>query len=136
MKYIYILPILGLIFFGCTSQNTKKKIIEKTEKKTQIKKVKNTQTISLNDINLTFKNNKLIYPKNKTVLLFEDNSTASKMQEIILKKLNTKFKKTDNPFLKEFFHIKTFPTIVVLENNKTIKYENFVPYQILKAEGF
>jgi hypothetical protein len=78
----------------------------------------------------------LIYPKEKTVLLFEDNSTKSNMQKIVLDKLKVKYIATDNPYLKNYFKIKTIPTIIVLDKNKTIKYENFVPYEILKAEGF
>jgi hypothetical protein len=93
-------------------------------------------TINLNDTNLTFKKDKLIYPNKRVVILFEDNSSISKAQEMVLDKLNVKYSKTQNQFLKEYFQIKTIPTIIVLDKNKTIKYENFVPYEILKAEGF
>ncbi|WP_457560731.1 hypothetical protein [Caminibacter sp.] len=142
MKYIYILPIFLILFLGCSHQNKKEKInneVNSTVKQSKLKRgERETQEIiiRLSDINLTFNNNTLIYPKQKTVILFDDNSTLSQMQEIVLNKLNVKYVKTDNPYLKNYFKIKKIPTIVVLDKNKTIKYENFVPYEILKAEGF
>jgi len=145
MNIKYILPIFIVLFLGCNSQ-TQKSIkennsskINKTEKNVdKYRGERETQKIiiELNDINLTFDKNKLIYPKEKTVLLFEDNSTKSNMQKIVLDKLKVKYIATDNPYLKNYFKIKTIPTIIVLDKNKTIKYENFVPYEILKAEGF
>ena len=39
-------------------------------------------------------------------------------------------------YLKNYFHINTYPTIIILDKNKTIRYENFVPYEILKEERF
>ena len=143
----YILPIFILLFLtGCNNKTKQHNINETNETKT-IEKNKTGEInrgeretqeiiITLNDINLTFNKNKLIYPKNKTVILFEDNSTISKTQELVLNKLKIKYVKTDNPFLKKYFNIKIIPTIIVLDKNKTVKYENFVPYEILKAEGF
>jgi len=137
MKYIFFLILI--LFIGCQS-NTKK-----TEKKennisinNNIQKKENQNLIIIKDGNLSFKflNNKLLYPKNKTILLFKDNSFYSKEEERILKRLNLKFFISNNEYLKKYFNITIYPTIVVLDKNKTIKYENFTPYEILKAEGF
>jgi len=137
----YILPII-LLFIGCfenkkppqTSNNQTKtpniKTINKKPKNPDI------EIIMLEDFNLSFKKNSLIYPKKTIFLLFDDNSTKCKMQENVLKRLNIKYKKTNNPYLKNYFSITTYPTIVVLDKNKTVKYENFVPYEILKEERF
>ena len=58
------------------------------------------------------------------------------MQENVLKEMNVTYKKTNNEYLKNYFHINTYPTIIILDKNKTIRYENFVPYEILKEERF
>ncbi len=140
----YILPIfIALFIVGCNN-NTSKKINNKenlennTSKNFEKRGERETQeiVIRLNDINLTFVNKTLIYPKKKIILLFDNNSTMCISQEAVLEKLNKKFIKTDNPFLANYFKIKKYPTIVVLDINKTVKYENFVPYEILKTEGF
>ena len=120
---------------GKTAENnnsTVKKEVNKTVKKPKVK----IKTVNIGDLNLTFKNGKLLYPPEKTVILFENNNTYSKIQEMVLDKLNVKYYKTGSEFLQNYFNINTYPTIVVLENNKTVKYENFTPYEILKAEGF
>ena len=95
-----------------------------------------TKKIILDDLELIFYNNKLICPNKRVVLFFEDNSTYSKAQELVLKRLKVKYVKVNSNFLQNYFNITIFPTIIVLDKNKTIKYENFVPYEILKAEGF
>jgi len=95
-----------------------------------------TKMLQFGNLTLTFKNGELVYPHEKTVILLEGNNTYSKAQEGILDKLGIKYYKTSSEFLKEYFEIHKTPSIVVLENNKTVKYENFTPYEILKAEGF
>jgi len=69
-------------------------------------------------------------------LLFTDSSFYSLEEKKILKKLKLTFYETNSTFLKNYFKISIYPTIVILENNKTVKFENFTPYEILKTEGF
>ena len=134
MKYfILLLPIF--LFLGC---NKKTKINEanNTKEINITKKEYKFKTIILDkNFTLKFKNDKLIYPSKKTVLLFYDKNFFSKEQIKVLQKLKIKFYKTKNKFLKKYFNINYYPTIVVLDKNKTIKFENFTPYEILKAEG-
>jgi DNA gyrase/topoisomerase IV subunit A len=138
---------LLIFFISCSKNtNTNENKTVKTEnnttlKKTEVKKVKNEKPkdiviIKLNDFQLEFNKTKLIYPKEKTVILFDNNNTYSKAQESVLQKLNVKYYKTNSPYLEKYFNIEYYPTIVVLDKNKTVKYENFTPYEILKAEGF
>lgn len=142
----YILTLFTLIFFiSCTNnEKSNNKNLENNESnitvtiKHKIKKENpdNITYIKLENFKLEFNNSTLIYPENKTVLLFENNNTFSKAQESVLNKLNLKYYKTNSPYLEKYFNIKYYPTIVVLDKNKTVKYENFTPYEILKAEGF
>jgi hypothetical protein len=83
---------------------------------------------------ITIKNHHLIYPKNKTILLFSDNSEESLAQKDVLDKLNLKYHEINSTKLKSFFNIKYYPTIIILDKNKTIKYEKFIPYEMLKME--
>jgi len=140
----YILTfILLFLLTGCNNnneeKNTKNKINNTTKQQIHKKYVKkegsNKIIIKLNDLNITFANNKLVYPKNRQILLFEDNTTYSKMQEEVLNQLKLRYTITNNKFLENYFKIKVYPTIIILNKNKTIKYENFVPLEILKAEG-
>ena len=134
MKYLIILSII--LFIGCEKKENNQQDV-KTSKTQIIKPIKKDETnIKIKDLTLTFKKNKLIYPNKRVVLLFSDDKIYSKEEARILKKLNTKFYETNNKFLSTYFDIKYYPTIVVLDKNKTIKYENFTPYEILKAEGF
>jgi hypothetical protein len=138
LRYIFIIAIFFFII-GCN--NTKKEVnqtkLQKTENK--IKNNENNTTknnitiITFSDFNLTFKNNQLIYPKNKIYILFYDDSKYSKMQEEVLNYLQIKYYKTNNKFLKKYFHITIYPTTVILDKNKTIKFENFTPIEILKG---
>jgi uncharacterized protein YcfL len=132
LRYIFI--IAAFLFIGCNN-NTKKEIKKENSKITGTKKITNTQKkiISLDDCNLIFKNNRLIYPKDKIYIFFYDKSNFSKMQEEALKQLKVKFYKTDNEFLKKYFKINMYPTTVILDKNKTIKFENFTPVEILKG---
>ena len=137
----YIILILIFFFIGCNHKtkntteinNTKEFNISK-EKKVNLKQ--NIKIINIEKISLKFTNNKLIYPNKKTILLFYKNNFYSKEQVRVLNKLNVKFYKTKNKFLEKYFNINYYPTIVVLDKNKTIKFENFTPYEILKTEGF
>ncbi|GAX87129.1 conserved hypothetical protein [Lebetimonas natsushimae] len=138
MRYIFF--IILIFFIGCNN-NTKKEVNNQINKKLIQAKNKinkktidtNTTIITLNDYNLTFKNNQLIYPKNKIYILFYDESRYSKMQEDALKYLKIKYYKTDSEFLKKYFKITIYPTTVILDKNKTIKFENFTPIEILKG---
>ncbi|GAB6074155.1 hypothetical protein [Nautilia lithotrophica] len=142
----YILTFILILFFTACSKNTKTGenhiktetnqtiITPKTNKNT--KNNSDITIIKFDNFELKFKKNTLIYPKQKTIILFDNNNTYSKAQELVLKKLNTTYYKTNSTYLENYFNIQTYPTIVVLDKNKTIKYENFTPYEILKAEGF
>ena len=137
----YILPLIILIL-GCSSNEKERNRGQKQphsqtqEIKTDNNKPDTSIIIKLYDFNVTFKDNLLVYPKERIFLLFDNNSTYCKMQEEVLKDLKVNYKKTNNEYLKNYFHIQTYPTIIILDKNKTIRYENFVPYEILKAEGY
>jgi hypothetical protein len=55
------------------------------------------------------------------------------MQEEVLKYLKIKYYKTNNKFLEKYFKISMYPTTVIIDKNKTIKFENFTPIEILKG---
>jgi hypothetical protein len=129
LRYIFIIALL--VFTGCNNHIKKENKPVQTQNKSKTKK--NITIITLNDYNLTFKNNQLIYPKNKIYILFYDDSKYSKMQEEVLNYLQIKYYKTNNKFLKKYFHITIYPTTVILDKNKTIKFENFTPIEILKG---
>jgi hypothetical protein len=139
----YILTFIFIILITGCSKNGKPEgnhqnsetNLTKTVKQT-VKKENATKKIFIGNFALEFKKNTLIYPKMKTVILFDDNGSYSKAQELVLKKLNIKYYKTDSAYLEKYFNIQYYPTIIVLDKNKTVKYENFTPYEILKAEGF
>jgi len=137
MKYIFFLALI--LFIGCQNKikhSEKKESNISINNNIQKKENQNFLIIKEGDLNFKFLNNKLIYPNKKIIILFKDNSFYSKEEERILKKLNLKFFISNNEYLKKYFNITIYPTIVVLDKNKTIKYENFTPYEILKAEGF
>jgi len=136
MRILYFFIILFIIGCENNSHNKNTKKTENNQIKTTITTKNGNTEISINDTKLIFKNNKLIYPQKRVILLFGDNQLYSKEEEKVLKKLKLKFYKTNNKFLEKYFNITIYPTIVVLDKNKTIKYENFTPYEILKAEGF
>ena len=136
MRFLFII----LLFLGCDKHNTKKEEILQKQKelnvtqKIQKKRVReNVIFIKLKDINLSFKKNRLIYPKQKIYLLFNDNSNYSKMEERALKYLKVKYVKTDDKYLEKYFNVTIYPTTVILDKNKTIKLENFTPIEILKG---
>ncbi len=132
MKYLIL--IIAIFFIGC-EQKTKKTYNKEKNISNITKNVNKTAKnfiIQEKDFNITFKNNKLVYPNKKIILLFYDNNFYSKEEIKVLRKLNVKFYKTNNEFLKKYFKIEYYPTIVILDKNKTIKFENFTPYEILK----
>ena len=141
MKYI----LFGaLIFFvACSKEqsnsngiNITKKVDANIKNYEKVQEKGFTKKIVIDNLELIFKNNKLIYPNERVILFFENNSRYSKAQELALKRLKTKYIKVDSQLLKDYFNITIFPTIIILDKNKVIRYENFVPYEILKAEGF
>ena len=149
----YILVGILVFFVSCSKEQSQKNetnITKKTntniknyekkfvqEKNSTVVQEKNAiKKIKLNNFELIFKDNKLIYPNKRIVLLFENNNTYSYAQKLVLKRLKIKYIKANSKFLQNYFNITIFPTIIVLDKNKTVKYENFVPYEILKAEGF
>jgi hypothetical protein len=126
-----------IIFIAGCSKEKHSQNIQTDTNQTQTKPVKDKiLSVRINGLTLKFDKNGIIYPDKKTILLFDNNNTYSKAQEIVLKKLKVKYYKTDSSVLEEKFGIQTYPTIIVLDRNKTVKYENFTPYEILKAEGF
>ena len=127
-----IFLVIVLLFLGCSKE--KQKINQTSEINQTIKntKPKNETIIHLDDMDLVFRDGNLVYPHQRVIILFENDFRESD----VLKMLKVKYYKTDNEFLKNYFNIKIYPTIVVLDKNKTIKYENFTPYAILKEEGF
>jgi hypothetical protein len=132
----YILTFIFIILItGCNKKEERAQNTDINKTSTSIQ-TQNTYSVTLDGLTLVFKNSKLQPVKNKTVLLFEDNSTYSKAQEAVLNKLNIKYYKTANPHLETYFNIENYPTIIVLDKNSTTRYENFTPYEILKAEGF
>lgn len=137
MRYIFFIVLI--FFIGCnnnTKKETNNQIHNQTQQQTKTYKKtdeNNTTVITINDCNLTFKNNKLIYPDKKIYILFYDNSKYSKMQEDVLKYLKISYCKTNNKFLEKYFKITIFPTTIILDKNKTIKFENFTPIEILKG---
>ena len=130
-----IFMFLVIFFIGCEKKQ-QSKIENNLTIKIAKQKKDNITIIAIDNLKLIFKNNKLIFPANKVVILFTNNNTYSKTQEDILKKLNIKYYKTSNIYLEKYFKIEYHPTIVVLDKNKSIIYENLTPYEILKAEGF
>ena len=142
IKNFFYFSMIILLFTGCEHNSNKKapelntQTIQKNNKTNIQAKDTNKTVIKEKDFNLTFVNSKLVYPKNRLVLLFGDNSLYSQEEEKILKKLKITFHKTKNRFLENYFKISCYPSIVILDNNKTVIYQNFMPYEMLKTEGF
>ena len=89
------------------------------------------------EYNLTFKNHKLIkYPPKRLYLFFIDGGKYSELEERFLQELGIPYLLVEDPDLDEEFNISSYPTIVILDKNRTIKYEGFTPYEILKAERY
>ncbi|MEO1942392.1 MAG: hypothetical protein ABGW77_05810 [Campylobacterales bacterium] len=89
------------------------------------------------EYNLTFKNHKLVqYPPKRLYLFFIDGGKYSELEERFLQELGIPYLLVEDPDLDEEFNISIYPTIVILDRNRTIKYEGFTPYEILKAERY
>jgi len=135
-----ILIFVVIIFFNACSKTNKSNDnsnhIVKQKNDTIIKSENNITFVNINNIRLKFQKGALMYPDKKIIILFANKNAYSKTEEIVLKKLNVPYFKTDSPYLIDYFRIKEYPTIIVLDKNRTIKYENFTPFEILKAEGF
>ncbi len=143
----YILALCLLIFVGCDeNKDVKKSIKESVQVKTQqkieskkpivkIKKIRIKNFDNNRSIEFVFKNNKLtsIF-KNKIVLLFLNKSILSKEQLSYMKKTKTEFFVVKNQQLIDYFNILDFPSLVILDKNKTKKYNSILPYEVLKIE--
>jgi len=144
MALRYILVGILVFFAACSKESNKNEvnITKKTNiniknyQKKVIQEKNSTKKITLDTIELTFQDSNLIYPNKRVVLFFGNKNRYSKAQEVVLKRLKTKYIKVDSKLLQDYFNITIFPTIIVLDKNKTLRYENFAPYEILKAEGF
>ncbi len=123
----FIIGIFILFFIGCdkkSSNSTKKVYISDVIQE-------ENQIIRLDDLEFIKNGNKLEYNFDKPkVLLFFDNSKSSKNQ--LLELQNIKYYKANK--IANYFDIKIFPTIVIINKNKTKKYEGFIPYEVLKYE--
>jgi len=129
----YILPIiLGILLItGCGKKEESNK---NQETKTEQKPKKVVKVIKLNDVNLTFVNDKLKTPEKRIILLFDDGTPYCEKEKLVLHALKKKFYVVkDNKYLEDYFNITYFPTIVILDKNETTKYENFTPYEFLKG---
>ena len=127
----YALLVILFFFVACSKEQLNKNENNITKKNNiNIKSEEKKITLDF------FQNSNFIHPNKKVILFFEGNNTYSQAQEIVLKKLKTKYIKVSSEFLKDYFNVTVFPTIIVLDKNKTLRYENFIPYEILKAEGF
>jgi hypothetical protein len=154
----YFLIILTF-FIGCSEKNHKKVYIQdvipednitknivipdknetiKTpiKEKTVVKPKITKKIIQIKDLNFTEENNTIIYSFNsKKILLFVDSNDFSTQQIDALKKAHKKFYIINNEKLKKFFNIKKLPTMIVTkENNKTKKYEGYLPCEVIKYE--
>jgi len=131
----YILPIIAaFLLIGCSDKEKKEQNKPQIIKQAKKKEKKNEKKIifKLNDINLTFVEGKIIYPQKKVVLLFDDNTSYCKLQKEVLNKHKIKFYSVKNPLLEKEFNVTIYPTLVILDKNKTVKFENFTPYEFLK----
>ncbi len=132
----YILTFIFIILITGCNKTAKTKTNSDNNKTVTIKKTDEVFIVNIDSLQLKFKNKSLEPVNTKTVLLFDNNNTYSKAQEAVLNKLQIVYHKTDNQYLEKYFNIQNYPTIIVLDKNSTTRYENFTPYEILKAEGF
>lgn len=130
----------GILFFaGCNGKKETKKLEVNLS---QLPEVNITSPKIVvyqlgKELNLTFKNGKLVdYPPKRTYLLFTDGGKFSKIEERFLKELEIPYYPVRDSDLAKEFNISEYPTIVILDRNRTIKYEGFTPYEILKAEKY
>ncbi len=134
-----ILAFLILIFIISCSDT--KQTTTQTSKQTpnkQITKTKKTlspKIIKVDDLVFREFNDSITYHFDKVVILaFLDNSKLSQNQKVELQHIKQKFYIIKNEKLKNFFKIQTYPTIIVIEQNKTKKFNGFVPRVVLNYE--
>jgi len=138
----YILFIFTLLLIGCNKTTYQKESDKSTETNKIIStnskpKIKKEIKIIKKFPNLVFKekNETIFYETNTTnILLFVDNSNLSIAQKEELNKSKIDFYIIKNIKLLNYFDIKKFPTLIILEKNKTKKYEGFIPSEVLKYE--
>jgi len=134
----YFLLIL-LILIGCSDKNQKKEKIY-IEDVVKINELNNSNVVKNNiikikDLKFYEKNNSISYNFEKIkILVFINGDKYSNLQIKELDKTNVKYYIIDNEKLKQYFKIKEYPTILVIDKNSTKKYEGFIPYEILKYE--
>ena len=134
----YFLLIL-LVLIGCSDKNQKKEKIY-IEDVVKINELNNSNVVKNNiikikDLKFYEKNNSISYNFEKTkILVFINGDKYSNLQIKELDKTNVKYYIIDNEKLKQYFKIKEYPTILILDKNSTKKYEGFIPYEILKYE--
>ncbi|NPA11705.1 MAG: hypothetical protein GXO62_05640 [Epsilonproteobacteria bacterium] len=126
------LIILAILFIGCSNNGKKDQNITQKETNQSVTKPKtnDTKTVMIEDLNLTFKKDRLIYPDKKVILLFENGFK----QADVLDMLKVKYYRCEDEYVQKYFNIKEMPTIIILDKNKTIRFENYTPYAILKVE--
>ena len=134
----YFLLIL-LILIGCSDKNQKKEKIY-IEDVVKINELNNSNVVKNNvikikDLKFYEKNNSISYNFEKPkILVFINGDKYSNLQIKELDKTNVKYYIIDNEKLKQYFKIKEYPTILVVDKNSTKKYEGFIPAEILKYE--
>lgn len=91
----------------------------------------------LGDYNITFRGEELIkYPRKRLYLLFSDGGRYCRLEEQFLKELKIPYFVIKDADLDREMNITIYPTIVILDKNRTIRYEGFTPYEILQAETY
>ncbi len=126
----YILPFLVIFFIGCEKKEHHKTEISSSPK-IETSQKENKKKIE----GLTFIDDKLKFENKKIFLVCKEKNSKCDEEADILKRLKIKYKFTQNRFLIDYFKIKVFPTILIVDKNIT-KYEGFTPYEILKMEEF
>jgi len=133
LKYI-LFTLYFILLIGCnnhSSNNKNREIKDNIPKSQQKEVIKNFN----NKLIFFEKNREISYKiEKKQILVFINNSTLSKEQIEELRKNKIDFFKTSNKELENYFDIKIFPTLIIIEKNKTKKYEGFIPSEILKYE--
>ena len=109
----YILVVVFLVFFVACSKKQSNKNEDNITKKDNINIKNKEKELILDIFELPFQESKLARPGKRVVLFFEDNTTYSKAQEIVLKKLKIEYIKVSSKLLKDYFNVTTFPTIIV-----------------------
>ena len=133
---VFIFFVILVFMIACDNKdNNHKENKNPTQKEKNISNIVKTENIPNKKIKEENKKMDLLSSfKDKSLLLFVDDSKISQNQIKELNNYKQKFYKIDNDELKLHFNIKSYPTIIIVDKNKTKKYEGFIPYQILKYE--